>query len=248
MSSTDAEDPFLQVQGDVLSLLNTTRPLFASYLRIRSLTSSPTSPELIQARTELESSLQDLSTDLQDLVDSVKAVEHDPYRYGIEIDEVERRRRLVGEVGGEIEDMREELAKAVSAAPVAGERSNNAGMAESLPPPSAFEPGHDDYAEFEQQRQLELMHEQDEALDDVFQTVGNLRRQADDMGRELEDQAGLLTDVDTMAERVGGKLQSGMKKVGWVLKKNEGENLYMPAPNSLTDPNFCVKIPCRVAA
>jgi hypothetical protein len=67
-----------------------------------------------------------------------------------------------------------------------------------------------------------MMHEQDEALDGVFRTVGNLRQQADDMGRELEEQGELLNDVDNVADRVGGKLQTGLKKVGWVIKKNEG--------------------------
>jgi hypothetical protein len=67
-----------------------------------------------------------------------------------------------------------------------------------------------------------MMHEQDEALDGVFRTVGNLRQQADDMGRELEEQGEMLNDVDTVADRVGGKLQTGIKKVGWVIRKNEG--------------------------
>lgn len=66
------------------------------------------------------------------------------------------------------------------------------------------------------------MQQQDEALDDVFKTVGTLRAQADTMGRELEEQADLLDDVDNIADRVGGKLQNGIKKIGWVIRKNEG--------------------------
>ncbi|KAI9777478.1 MAG: hypothetical protein M1839_008890 [Geoglossum umbratile] len=221
MMSSNEEDPFLQVQADVLSLLSTTRPLFASYLRIRSLASSPTSPELVQSRKELESTLQDLSSDLRDLVESVRAIEHDPYRYGIEIDEVERRRRLVEEVGGEIEDMHEELAKVVD---VADQRNRQ--NASGLPHPSAFddlENQGDDYGAFEQQRQLEIMHEQDEALDGVFQTVGNLRQQADVMGRELGEQEELLNETHDAADRVEGRLQVGLKKMRTIMKKNEGE-------------------------
>ncbi|TKA79869.1 hypothetical protein B0A49_01577 [Cryomyces minteri] len=223
MSSKNDEDPFLQVQAEVLSALQATRPLFSSYLRIRSSASSASSPELIEARTELESTLQDLSTDLRDLVDSVKAVEHDPYKYGLEIDEVERRRRLVEEVGGEVEDMREELLKTVHDAQSKGKEKMGAN-GDALPHPSEFddeEEGGDDYAAFEQERQMELVHEQDEALDGVFQTVGNLKQQAGDMGRELEEQAVILEDADNVADRVGGKLQNGIKKVGWVIKKNE---------------------------
>lgn len=174
---------------------------------------------MLEARSELESTLQDLSGDLRDLVDSVKAVEHDPYRYGLEIDEVERRRRLVADVAAEVEDMHTELAKTVHEA-----QSKGRAMTDTLPPPSQFDDEEDgnEYAAFEQQRQEEIMHEQDEALDDVFKTVGNLRAQADTMGRELEEQADLLDDVDNVADRVGGKLQNGIKKIGWVIRKNEG--------------------------
>ncbi len=112
--------------------------------------------------------------------------------------------------------MRRELAKTVAIV------SNS----QALPPPETFDPDStvddDDYGAFEQQRQVEIMHEQDEALDDVFQTVGNLRQQADDMGRELGEQGEMLEDVSNVANRVEGKLQTGMKKIGWVIKKNEG--------------------------
>lgn len=200
--------------------MRSTRSLFSSYLRIRSLASSASSPELAQARSELESNVQDLSTDLQDLVDSVKAVEGDPFRYGLDIDEVGRRRKLVQDAGNEVESMRQELAKTVTGAQRKGHGTNG-----TLPPPSAFDPDGpdgDDYGAFEQQRQIEMMHEQDEALDGVFKTVGNLRQQADEMGRELEEQGEMLEDTDKLADRVGGKLQNGIKRVGWVIKNNEG--------------------------
>lgn len=213
-------DPFLEAQADILKTLTQTRSLFSSYLRIRSLATNVSSPELTQARRELESTIQDLTTDLQDLVDSVKAVEGDPFRYGLDIDEVGRRRKLVKDAGDEIEGMREELAKKT-----VGTQANGKGMNGSLPPPSAFETdemGEDEYGAFEQQRQVEMMHDQDEQLDSVFKTVGNLRAQADDMGRELEEQAEMLDDVDRDADRVQGKLQNGLKRVGWVIQHNEG--------------------------
>jgi member of the syntaxin family of t-SNAREs len=48
----------------------------------------------------------------------------------------------------------------------------------------------------------------------VFRTVGNLRQQADDMERELEDQAVLLDDVDTLDDRAGGKR---VKRIGQIV-------------------------------
>ncbi|KAK4645949.1 hypothetical protein QC761_206060 [Podospora bellae-mahoneyi] len=214
MSSTSEEDPFLQVQQDVLTQLQTTRPLFTSYLRIRSLSSSTTttpSPELISARAELQSSLESLSEDLSDLLASIRAIETNPSHFNLSSTEITRRKRLVQEVGNEIDDMREELSKTSS----------------SLPDPSSFadldnpERGEDYAAQFEQEQQVMMMREQDQHLDGVFQTVGNLRRQADSMGRELEEQAEMLEVVDGLADRVGGRLQTGMDKMKYVLKRNE---------------------------
>lgn len=163
---------------------------------------------------------------MQDLIDSVKAVEADPFQYGLDIDEVGRRRKLVGDIGVEVEDMREEMKKIVANPNYKGHALNGS----SLPPPSAFEPDSpdvDSYEAFEQQRQVEIMHEQDEALDGVSRTVGNLRQQADDMGRELEEQVEILEDFNQDAERIDGKLKNGMKKIGWVIKNNEGKQQTM---------------------
>jgi methyl-accepting chemotaxis protein len=218
------QDPFLSAQSDIQTLLAQTRPLLQSYLRIRSSASSASSPELIEARQELESTLQDLSADLQDLVDSVRAVEGDPQRFGLSYAEVNRRRKLVEDVGKDVEGMRREMNETVA--------ETNRKRSASLVHPDSFgdaeDPlagGHDsgDYQEWEEQRQMEIMAEQDEALDGVFQTVGNLREQADTMGRELEEQAELLEETDTVAERVGDKLGKGMKSIRYVIERNEGE-------------------------
>lgn len=159
----------------------------------------------------------------------MRAIEQDPYRYGLELEEVQRRRKLVDDVGDEVEQMHQELQQAVS----------NAAPGDALPNPTEFDAaleeeergrsrgsgGDDYYASMEQQRQSELMHEQDEQLDGVFRTVGNLRQQADDMGRELEDQAVMIDEVDSLADRVGGKLSNGMSRIKHIVRKNEGMNL-----------------------
>lgn len=218
-----SQDPFLSAQADILDLLKQSRPLLQSYLRIRSSASSANSPELVEARHELENTLTDLSADLQDLVDSVRAVEGDPHRYGLDYAEVGRRRKLVEDVGKEVEDMHQQMSSTVAAA----DRKRSASLAH----PSAFEEedplagsqDDDGYGEWEEQRQMEIMHEQDQALDGVFQTVGNLRMQADTMGRELEEQAEMLEETDNIADRVGDKLAKGMKGIKFVIERNEGK-------------------------
>ncbi|PVH67349.1 hypothetical protein DL98DRAFT_564842 [Cadophora sp. DSE1049] len=153
---------------DVLSALSTTRPLFTSYLRVRSLPNPPgtPSPELLSAQADLKSVLSSLAEDLADLVESVKVVQSDSYKYRLEIEEVSRRKRLVDEVGGEVEDIREEIAKTGSGSS-AGYVGGNEGRGED----------EIDYnAKFEQQQQLHMIAKQDRDLDGVFRAVRNLKR------------------------------------------------------------------------
>ncbi|OAG41855.1 hypothetical protein AYO21_03858 [Fonsecaea monophora] len=238
MANPPSSDPFLEVQTDVQSTLQSTRHLFSSYLRIRTLSTSATSPELQQSRSELRTNLETLTADLADLLDSVKAVESDPYRFGLDVAEVQRRRQFVKDVGDEVDGMRRELEDVTTDTHVAGgaySASTTTGPGAGgtrgpngrLPNPSSFEDDHDDeddddpYGAFEAQQQEMMMREQDEQLDGVFQSVGVLRGQAEDMGRELEEQGALLDEVDTLADRVGGKLSVGVKKVGEVIRRNE---------------------------
>jgi member of the syntaxin family of t-SNAREs len=114
--------------------------------------------------------------------------------------------------------MHDELVKTVQNA----QKGKGPANGSYLPDPSTFDDEDDYAAEFEQQRQQEIMQEQDQVLDGVFRTVGTLRQQADVMGHELEEQGQLLDEADVVADRVGVKLQSGMKRIGQVIKQNEG--------------------------
>ncbi|KAF3927763.1 Syntaxin-10 [Orbilia brochopaga] len=216
----NGDDPFIQVQQDVTALLSTARQLFSSYLRIRSLASSRTSPELTSAHNELEGALADLEIDLEDLRLAVSEGERDPYRFGLEVEAVAKRRRWLKEVEGEISDMKEELGKEGKAIG-SSTRSRTPQITTSYEEDNV--PGDDSYAQFEQLHQQEVMRNQDEQLESVYRTVGNLRMQANDMSRELEDQAVIIDETDAMAERVEGKLKKGMRNLTEFARANEGK-------------------------
>ncbi|KAI9664272.1 MAG: hypothetical protein M1831_002451 [Alyxoria varia] len=218
-----SSDPFDSVHADLLNRLTSARQLLSSYTRISRTTTSRTSPELREARSELSDALSDLAADLQDLSDSVQAAEADPVRYNLTDAKVRERKHMVTEVRREVEGLRTQVARALEG-PSSGSGPGSGG---GLPDPSAFdeegaEENDDAYAAFEQQRQEEIWAEQDEALGEVGRTVGNLRMQANEMGRELEEQGEMLGGVDHMADRVGDKLRTGIKRVEHIAKQNEG--------------------------
>lgn len=180
----------------------------------------------------------------------MRVIEHDPYRYGIELDELERRRQFLADTRTEIEDIKRELERQDTQQDEDKRRQGSAAMqgaeigagAAGLPSPSHFDDFDDDeqrgddyYAMMEQERQMEMMAEQDQQLEGVFRTVGNLRAQADDMGRELEEQAVLIENVDSLADRVGGKLKTGARRLQHIIAKNEGKRLYSMETFAVSD-------------
>lgn len=154
-----------------------------------------------------------MTSDLTDLLDSIRAVESNPAAYGLTVSELQRRKKFVQDVTNEVDSMRQQLQSPTD---------NNA----VLPDPDSFQAAEgeydqDSYEANEYATQQTMMREQEEQLDDVYRTVGVLRGQAEDMGRELEEQGQMLDEVDTLADRVGGKLAVGTKKIGEVIRRNE---------------------------
>jgi member of the syntaxin family of t-SNAREs len=83
----------------------------ASYNRIKDTAVDPkTSPELANTKTDLEAIIEDLA-DLDDLDDSVTAVESNPSRFGLSVEEVRRRRGFVDQIKDQIEELRDSSAK-----------------------------------------------------------------------------------------------------------------------------------------
>jgi t-SNARE syntaxin family protein len=206
---------------DVRSLLQQTRTSFATYLRLRSL--SPTSPEVLTARKGLSDNLSSLADDLTVLTAIVRAVEKDPYKYGLDVSDVARRRQFVEETTGEVEDIKEEMSKAEEEGAVPQHPKYGGFVGDDDDDDEAEDP----VAGWEREQQVQMMREQDVQLEGVFRTVGNLRDQAHVMGRELGEQAEMIDAVDRDAERVQGKLGRGLKDLNRFIRKNEGVN-YSP--------------------
>lgn len=146
-------------------------------------------------------------------------MEADPYKFGLDVPEVVRRRRFVDEAEGEVGDMREEMDPS---SPRAGGGSGGAGGGGFVVEVEEAGEGGGGWGGYEMQYQQEIMHDQDVVLEGVSRTVGNLREQANEMHRELGEQTEMLGALDTDVDRVDYKLKRGMKNLNTFIRKNEG--------------------------
>lgn len=76
------------------------RELYESYLRLNS--TSNNQRVIAEARQDLETSLDLLEVDIDDMEDSVKAVEESGSRWGLSYEEVQRRRRTLENVKADV--------------------------------------------------------------------------------------------------------------------------------------------------
>ncbi|TXT08749.1 hypothetical protein VHUM_02877 [Vanrija humicola] len=94
-------DPYVDAKGEVEASIRNVNTLLNSYARIRS--TSTDSASLTETIEELQTTLGLLETDLDDLEESVRAVEENGDRWGISDFEVRQRRGFVNRVTAEVQ-------------------------------------------------------------------------------------------------------------------------------------------------
>lgn len=208
-------DPYHAVQQEIQSSLQAASTLRASYLRIRS-TAREESEELVWARNELKATLAALEADLEDLEESVKIVENTGARmFGLEEAEVMERRRYVGFVRKEIDNMRAEVDAE------SGARSRPLSRVPSPGPLGNGTAPDDDQSEWARQEQQMMIREQDRTIESIGMTLNTLHEQAGLMGQEIMEHNEMLDDLERGVDRTDSKLNDAMRRMKRFIRQTE---------------------------
>jgi len=162
--------------------------------------------------SELRSNVRSAEWDLEDLEESVKVVENNPARFGINARELESRKSFIRESRLHLADMKTELE-----APDVNERLL---AMESTPavkismPSNRYGGGFDNPAYRDGfQAQSQLLREQDDELELVAGNVKSLKQISQAIGDELDDQAGLLDTLGGEIDSAQGRMNSTLAKI-----------------------------------
>ncbi|KZT34394.1 hypothetical protein SISSUDRAFT_1026629 [Sistotremastrum suecicum HHB10207 ss-3] len=204
------QDPYHEVQSEIQSSLQNAINLRSSYQRIKS-TAGADSEELAWARNELNATLTTLEADLEDLEGSVKMVEETGARmFGLEEDEVMRRRKYVAQVKREIDNMKRELTS-----------DSSHRQADKPTPRNDAAESRTDEEEWAEQEQQMMIHQQDRTLTDIQGTLTTLAQQAGLMGTEISEHVEMLDDLERNVDRTDSKLNTAMKKLQKFIRDTE---------------------------
>ncbi|GAA5829494.1 hypothetical protein JCM3766R1_001124 [Sporobolomyces carnicolor] len=216
------DDPFYQVKAEVETAFEHVSSLAEGYSR------DPSDWTL----AELKGALAAIAPDMQELEESVQAVEEPGVarRLGIEQAEVKRRREFVSRVKQELRNIRRRLpATSRSPSPEAYRSRYKAAVPPALSTYKGSDPlstsdtdleSGDANAEMEMQHQSLLMEQQDRTLTDIAGTVNLLREQARVIGTEVHEQNLMIDELDQHVDSTSARLAKAQRKMDKFMRDN----------------------------
>ncbi|GAA5999016.1 uncharacterized protein JCM10292_003259 [Rhodotorula paludigena] len=219
-----SDDPYFEVKAEVEAALSQLSSTHAQLGR-----ASPNSEERSWALAELKATLAAVVPDLEELEESVAALEEVGVarRLGIADKEVRARRDFVERARGEIAAIRRQLPESRADSPDAKRKRYSASSSAyppsyhtNAPEQSGTDGESDPNAEFEMQHQTLLMEQQDRTLTDISGTVGLLREQAHLMGREVFEQNRMIEELDEHVDSTAGRLSRAQARMDRFVREN----------------------------
>lgn len=216
-------DPFTQVYSDALGQLSTAEHLIETY---------DSAPQDFHVE-DLNNVIQELVETIHDLSQSTGAIQSRPQDFGLTAADVHQRISQVGELNRQLMDLQEKMIEI---------RKKNAGSSGHLFSSSSVEKGKGvtrssnfnngyDGGDLEAGNGVgnanssllfqDEIQNQDNMLESVSKTVNNLNQQAHIMSQELAEQSVLIEDFDRQVDTAQDRLQRGMKRVNWIIRKNQ---------------------------
>ncbi|TPX69599.1 hypothetical protein SpCBS45565_g02318 [Spizellomyces sp. 'palustris'] len=224
-----AEDPYFALKDEVEINVENTTKLYKHWNELLNAPDTSASAESFRRESEaLREALLDIDEDLKALQETIDIVEANPAKFRLDIREIGERKDFIARTRKTIQDMRSAVVNPSAAKKIDKEaREALLQTKKSVKTAAPYGRTQEDYqlsnqrfVERESQQQQVLMQHQDEQLEGVLDTVGNLKEIASVMGRELDDQTGLLVDLESGVDTTAGKLQLGMRRMQEFIKAN----------------------------
>ncbi|KAI8822904.1 syntaxin 6, N-terminal-domain-containing protein [Fimicolochytrium jonesii] len=221
-----AEDPYFALKDEVeLNVSNTSRLYQQWNDSLKGPDTSAASESFRRESEALKEALLDIDEDLKALQETIGIVEANPAKFRLDVREIDQRKNFIARTRATLQEMR----AAVQSPQKRVEKENRDALLGTKTSRKTdpygrtqedYQSSNQRFIEREAQQQQLLFREQDEQLDGVLNTVGNLKEIANVMGQELDDQTGLLVDLEANVDTTAGKLQLGMKRMNKFIKDN----------------------------
>lgn len=229
------EDPFFVVKDEVVRALTKTRVLHEKWKGGQDGRDFRTSEEHEWSSTELKNSLRSIEWDLEDLEDTVQIVEKNPTKFRIGGAELAVRRGFIETTREEVQQMKSGMneppvlgrtERLQPSSPLPSSSSSGANNKYRRLPNEADSPHREGFI-VNMEQQQETMRRQDEAMDVMADSMGNIRDMSHHIANELDEQAVMLDEFGTEIDHADSRLDVTMKKMAKVLHLSDDRRQWM---------------------
>ncbi|GLT29526.1 hypothetical protein SLA2020_043860 [Shorea laevis] len=223
---SSAQDPFYIVKEEIQESIDKLQSSFQQWERI-----APDTGERLNLTKELLASCESIQWQVDELDKAIAVAARDPSWYGIDEVELEKRRRWTSTARAQVGNVK----KAV----VAGKENGNSTSAmhrELMRLPNSHQPDksneyydqdNDDFIASESDRQMLLIRQQDEELDELSASVQRIGNVGLTIHEELSAQEKIIDELGTEMESTSNRLDFVQKKVAMVMKKASAKGQIM---------------------
>ncbi|KAK1319052.1 Syntaxin-61 [Acorus calamus] len=214
-----AQDPFYIVKEEIQDSINKLQTSFHQWEQAPS-----NSQEFANLTKELVASSESIEWQVDELDKAISVAARDPTRYAIDEVELEKRKRWTSTARNQVSTVR----KAVKSGTGLGSHNGMRQELMRLPNDHAHQAGrsnqyisedNDDFISSENDRQLLLIRQQDEELDELSASVERIGGVGLTIHEELMGQEKILDDLGLEMETTSNRLDFVQKKVAMVMKK-----------------------------
>ncbi|KAI9385371.1 hypothetical protein POPTR_011G059700v4 [Populus trichocarpa] len=226
---SSAQDPFYIVKEEIQESIDKLQSSFHQWERI-----SCDMGDQVHLTKDLLAACESIEWKVDELDKAISVAGRDPSWYGIDEAELEKRRRWTSTARNQVGNVK----KAV----VAGREVNISGTAsvsgmrrELMRMPNSqqadksnqYTQDNDDFIQSESDRQLLLIKQQDEELDELSITIGRLGGVGLTIHEELLAQEKIIDDLGMEMDSTSNRLDFVQKKVAMVMKKASAKGQLM---------------------
>ncbi|TPX55625.1 hypothetical protein PhCBS80983_g05162 [Powellomyces hirtus] len=222
-----AEDPYFALKDEVEANVGNTTRLYAHWTELLKGPDTSAAGESFRRESEaLREALLDIDEDLKALQETIGIVESNPGKFRLDMREINARKQFVARTRATVQEMRTAMTS-----PTSSKRAENDGREALFAKKSVrttdpygrtqedYQMSNQRFIEREAQQQQSLMQHQDQQLDGVLDTVGNLKEIATYVLMVLRFRR-LLVDLESNVDTTAGKLQLGMRRLNDFIKAN----------------------------
>ncbi|KAL9392433.1 hypothetical protein Peur_016353 [Populus x canadensis] len=226
---SSAQDPFYIVKEEIQESIDKLQSSFHQWERI-----SSDSGEQVRLTKELLAACESIEWQVDELDKAISVAARDPSWYGIDEAELEKRRRWTSTARTQVGNVK----KAVVAGKelnLSGNASVNGMRRELMRMPDTqqtdksnqYTQDNDDFIQSESDRQMLLIKQQDDELDELSASVERIGGVGLTIHEELLAQERIIDDLDTEMDTTSNRLDFVQKKVAMVMKKASAKGQLM---------------------